>query len=1002
MKTHYRGIAWLLALVLAMSLSLPAMAEESAASALPVVGETIEGFIVRETGTFSLLGAPTVLLEHEKTGALVYYIAANDVNRSFDITFRTPAMDNRGTPHIFEHITISGSEKYPSANLFFPIINQTYNTFVNAMTMWNSTTYPLSSLSEEQLLKLVDVYLDGVFNPMLYEDERLYRREAWRYELADVEDDLTITGTVYNEMKGARTINRVANQNTLSLMYPDSLQGNDAGGDPAMIPNLTYEDLLAFHDSYYHPSNALVVLYGDLDLARILKMIDEGYFSHYERRELDVPDGDIPPQTEYAQAEYPFPVEAGTPVESASIINYGFVANGADVADEMALNVLTSVLSHQSSPLQVAVRERLPGASVGVAIDIEHPQTSILFSATGVNREDAETFKAIVDETMAQIAGEGLDADLVQAVIATDRFQTLTLPEMSNLGTQLSPSLSMIWARSGSVEYFNDYLYHLERLQELGDDTSLYTDLIERHILQNGHAAMATTYPEPGMAELEAEALKQKLAEYKASLSEEEIQALVDATAEMEAFSAEEAPLEMIKSLQAVTVQTLPEEMDLYDIGDETRDGVRYITAPTQAGDIGLTQVMLDTSWVPQEDLHTLMLYASLVGSLDTREHTKEELSLLNTRHLNGLSVAAGQVEEAGETYRPVLSAQWMGLMDDYETGVTVVDEILFETKFDNVADIQNVIAMNKTSIRQMMTTAPYLYQLYRAYAAFTDKGAYDNYLNGLEYYYALLEIEQQLAENPDQVTRALEGIQEALRNKAGAIVVFTGNEAAVETFDVAIGAFVAGMDDAAREAADYNSALPRPAMREALVMDSQVQYNMVFAPLEELDVEYSGVIDPLAQILYDGYLTPKLRHGLGAYDTLTIMNRDGLLVCSYRDPTVAETYEVLAGMGEYLETVALTQEDLDRYIISAYSSYARPLGALNGAAYAINQHLAGRSADEKLQRMREMKAMTIEDLREMAPALTKLYESGMRSTAGGATIIEANKDLYDEVLRID
>lgn len=1001
MNKKCSGIAWLLALVMVLGLTVPVMAEESAGSQLPAVGETVEGFAVREAGTFDLLGAPTVLLEHEKTGALVYYIASKDVNRSFDITFRTPAMDNRGTPHIFEHITISGSEKYPSANLFFPIINQTYNTYVNAMTMWNSTTYPVSSLSEEQLLKLADVYLDGVFNPLLYKDERLFRREAWRYELADAGDELTVTGTVYNEMKGARTISRVAGQNTLSLLYPDSLQENDPGGDPVVIPELTYEDLLKFHDAYYHPSNALVVLYGDLDLKRILKMMNEDYFSRYERQEIDVPNGDVPPGTGYTEAEFPFPVEADAPVDGASVIEYGFVANGADVADEMALNVLSSVLSHQASPLQVAVRERMPGASVGVGIDVEYPQASITFTASGVNREDAATLKTVVDETMAQIVADGLDADLVQAVIATIRFQMLTIPEASNLGTQLSPSISMMWARNGNVEYFNDYLYHMERLQGLGGDTSLYAELIERYILQNGHAAMATTYPEPGMAEREAEALAQKLADFKASLSEEEIQALVDATAEMEAFSAEEAPLEMIKSLQAVTVQTLPEEMDLYEIDDETRDGVRYITAPTQAGDIGLTQVMLDTTWVPQEDLHTLALYASLVGSLDTQKHTKEELSLLNTRHLNGLSVAAGQLEEADETFRSVLGAQWMGLMDDYETGVDLVNEILFETKFDNITDIQNVIAMNKTGIRQMMTTAPYLYQMYRAYAVFTDKGAYDNYLSGLEYYYALQEFEQQLAENPERVTRALEDMQEALRNKAGALAIFAGNEAAVETFHSTIGAIFDSMDDAAREAADY-SALPRPAMREALVIDSQVQYNMVFAPLEELGIAYSGIIDPLAQVLNDGYLTPKLRHGLGAYGTLTFMDREGLLVCSYRDPTVTETYEVLAGMGEYLETVNLSQEDLDRYIISAYSGYAMPLGTLNGAAYAINQYVAGRPADEKLQRMREMKAMTVEDLRELAPALTKLYADGMRSTAGGAAIIEANKDLFDEVLRVE
>lgn len=1001
MQKRWRGTAWLLMLVMICSLTPAAWAEEAEARSLPAVGETIHGFVVREIGTFDVLGAPTVLLEHEGTGAMVYHIAAEDVNRSFDITFRTPTLDNRGIPHIFEHITISGSEKYPSANLFFPIINQTYNTFVNAMTMWNATTFPVASLSEDQLVKLVDVYLDGVFNPMLYKDERLFRREAWRYELGAAEDDLTITGTVYNEMKGARTINRVAGQNLLTLLYPDGMQGYDPGGDPQVIPLLTYQDLLDFHDAYYHPSNALVVLYGDLDLARMLKLMDEEYFSRYERKEIDVPTGDMPTRSDYVSAEFAFPVEEGAQVDGGAVLSYGFVADGANLADEMALNVLTSVLSHQASPLQVAVRERMPGASVSVSVDIQYPQTNILFTATGVDRGDADAFKAVVDDTMAQIAADGMDAGLVQAIIATSRFQMLTMPETPNLGTSISPSLSMVWARNGSVTYFNDYLGQLERLHALGDDTSLYVDLVEDYILNNAHAALATTYPDPGLAEAQAAALAQTLADYKASLSGEEIAALVAATAEMEALSAEEAPLEMIKSLQAVTVKTLPEEIDLYDIADETLDGVRYVTTPTQAGEIGYTRLLLDTSWVPAEDLHTLALYASLVGSLDTQRHTKEELSLLNTRYLNGLSLAPYQVEEPGESYRPVLNAQWLGLMDDYATGVDLVSELLFETKFDNIADIQNVISMIRTSTRQTLAMSPYLFQLYHAYAAFTDKGAYENYINGLEYYAALIQFEKQLEEDPQSIVDALEAMQEALYSRAGAIAAFAGNEMAVDTFSSEIGAFFDGMRDDARDPADY-AALPRPAMREALVVDSQVQYNMVYAPLDALGIEYSGMLDPLSQVLYDGYLTPKLRHGLGAYDTLTLMDRDGLLVCSYRDPTVAETFDVLAGMGEYLASLTLSQEDLDRYIISAYSGYAMPQGALNAATYATTLHIAGRPADEKLTRMREMKAMTVDDLRAMGPALTALFEEGARSTSGGAAIIEANKDLYDEVLRIE
>lgn len=166
------------------------------------MGQTVHGFRVTNRDGLDLLDCPTVTLEHIKSGATVYYIASSDPNRTFDITFQTPALDDKGIPHIFEHITISGSEKYPHQNLFFPLSYQTYNTYANAMTESTTTTFPVSSLSDGQLLKLMDYYLDGVFHPMVYDEQRLFQREAWRYNLESADAPITINGTVYNEMKG--------------------------------------------------------------------------------------------------------------------------------------------------------------------------------------------------------------------------------------------------------------------------------------------------------------------------------------------------------------------------------------------------------------------------------------------------------------------------------------------------------------------------------------------------------------------------------------------------------------------------------------------------------------------------------------------------------------------------------------------------------------------------------------------------------------------------------
>ena len=226
-------------------------------SGLPAVGTVINGFEVKEISDFDMLGAKVVRFEHIKTGATVLYVANEDTNRFFDIGFRTPTEQDTGIPHVFEHSTLDGSRKFPSKELWFNLSFQTYNTYMNASTYPFMTIYPVSSLSEDQLLTLADFYTDSVFNPMVLEDKSIFDEEAWRYVLKTPDDALTIAGTVYSEMLGATTRTRKANKNFQGEIFPGSYIANDSGGNPDVIPEMTWEDIKEYHGKYYHPSNSV-------------------------------------------------------------------------------------------------------------------------------------------------------------------------------------------------------------------------------------------------------------------------------------------------------------------------------------------------------------------------------------------------------------------------------------------------------------------------------------------------------------------------------------------------------------------------------------------------------------------------------------------------------------------------------------------------------------------------------------------------------------------------
>ena len=303
-----------LPLLLSFVLLLTALVCGALAEPVYQVGEQVNGFTVTDTREFELIGADVITLRHDQTGAQVMLLMNEDTNRVFDITFRTVAEDNAGEAHVFEHATLDGSASYPSKELFFNLSSQTYNTYMNASTYPFMTTYPVASLSEAQLLKYADFYLDSCFNPMIYEDESIFKEEAWRYSLTSADDDLELTGTVYNEMLGAYTLERAASFNVFLTAFPGSTAGNVSGGRPDAITDLSWEQVCAYHDTYYHPSNSLTCVYGKLeDPGAFLELLNT-VFSAYEEKDCSelFADEGYQPLEASVTAVYEYGTEAGS------------------------------------------------------------------------------------------------------------------------------------------------------------------------------------------------------------------------------------------------------------------------------------------------------------------------------------------------------------------------------------------------------------------------------------------------------------------------------------------------------------------------------------------------------------------------------------------------------------------------------------------------------------------------------------------------------------------
>ena len=994
-------LSLLLALALFVSV-LPAIAEPAPADTdeavgLPAVGDVVEGFEVKEIRPFEMVGADLVLFEHQKTGAKLLYIANEDTNRAFQLTFPTRPIDNTGLPHVFEHSTLSGSAKYPSTGLWFNLIYQSYQTYMNAYTTDAMTSYPIASLSEEQLLALADFYTDCCLHPIVKEREDIYRTEAWRYEMEDMDSPLTLNGTVYSEMTGAMDLRESALDNANLVTFPGAALTFNYGGKPEAIPEMTWDALKNYHDTYYHPSNCIAYLYGSFeDYTVFLKLLDEA-FSPYEKKEFSFTDSGYTRITEPVVTSVPYAVAEGTDTANQSTIYYYIICPGLkeNKAQQRAADHVWELLGNSGSLLMQNLKKAFPSGSFSCGRELAAPDDALVFVANNVNKEDAEAFRTVVNDSLKQIAQDGFDTVQLDSIVTAKLLNNKLALESGEPVDTVINNLAYAYAVTGNPF---DYVESTEDQANIMDENAqgLLTAAISDWYVDPELYTLTTTYPEPGLKEKQDAALAEKLAEIKAGMTDEEKQAIIDAT---HAEPEEDENAEMIAALTPVTVADLPEEVREYAITDETgEDGVRRLNAVAGVDGVGKVDLYFDARTLPQEDIHYLRLFTRLLGQLDTDAHSKEELAVLMDRYLMSRTIGVDTCNTPEkDDVIAYLIAEWVALDDDLAAGYDLMKEILFHTQFTDLQTLSERITAQKAYVRNSINNNPYVALYSRQEGVGDPRSRYYDYLNYTAYYAFLEELEAQMASEPETVIARLQNIQSFFTNRSGAVATFAGNEASIAVNAPLVDTFFADIASEEREYPAYD--LPVPPIREAVSVDGNIQYNCNCAAFSQIGVEPDYSLNVIGSLIADQLLIPVLRDQMGAYSVWCGTDGDyAMYLISYRDPNVKATFDLYDSIPEKLAAMELTQEQIDGYIMQQYSSLAKPAGELGGAVTAMTNILHRRPADEKLQQMRAYKSVTPESVKAAAEAYAKLMEKGCRGTVGPIGTLQANSDLYDAI----
>ena len=494
--------------------------------------ENIPAYEVLKQENLTDIHSAGYLVRHKKTGARLVLIENDDENKVFSIAFRTTPKNSTGVPHILEHSVLCGSREFPLKDPFVELVKGSLNTFLNAMTYPDKTCYPVASCNDKDFQNLMHVYMDAVFYPNIYQNDKTFRQEGWSYKLDNPDGELTISGVVYNEMKGAfSSADDVLERETFNTLFPDTPYGVESGGDPSCIPNLTYENFLKFHQTYYHPSNSYIYLYGNMDMEEKLAWMDEKYLSHFDAKEVK---SEIPYQKPFAETldiVHEYPVLDGDPLENNAYLSYNMViGSGLDVK----LNVAFSVLEY-------ALLDAHIGKDVYGSYEDGILQPFFSIVAKNADENEKEKFLSIIRGTLKDIVKNGMDQKAIEAGINYFEFR-FREADFSSFPKGLMYGIdvfdSWLYDENKPFAYLQQLAIY-DELKKLAKE-GYFENLIQTYLLDNTHASIVTLIPKTGLAAENDAKTAEKLQKYKESLSKEEIEKIIADTKELAAYQEEE------------------------------------------------------------------------------------------------------------------------------------------------------------------------------------------------------------------------------------------------------------------------------------------------------------------------------------------------------------------------------------------------------------------------------------------------------------------------------
>ena len=912
---------------------------------------------------------------HRVTGAQHIHMAADNTENVFLVALRTVPMDSTGVAHILEHTALCGSEKYPVRDPFFMMIRRSLNTFMNAFTSSDWTAYPFASQNKKDFNNLLGVYLDSVFFARL--DPLDFAQEGHRLEFADATDaksELTYKGVVYNEMKGAMSsINSTLWQTMSKHLYPTSTYHYNSGGEPADIPDLSYDQFKAFYQTHYHPSNAIFVTFGDIPAAEHQASFEQNALSRFEKLDCHIAVNNEQRYTAPQYFEESYAADDQEPTENNThIILSWLLGDSTNLEATMQARLLSSVLLDNSgSPLQKALETTDLGTSPSPMCGLEDSQKELAFACgiEGSNPDQADAAEAMILEVLRDVADNGLPLEQVAASL-----HQLELSQREVSGGGYPYGLNLILTSLTSATHRGDPVALLnldpvlEKLQQQIQDPEFIKTLVRELLLNNQHRIRLVMKPDTKLARNNERLEKDRLATIKAGLSDDEKQAIVDSAAALKERQEMEEDLEL---LPKVGIEDVPTEFAYAEKTAVTSKPLALTSYNAGTNGLAYQQIIMPMPEFTEAQMDLLPLYSTCVTEMGVGSRDYQQTQLWHSSVVGAYSASASVRSDKQnlDQLHGNMSFSSKGLARNQQAMSDLMQESLEHARFDELARLRELVSQIRTYRESSITGNGHVLAMTAAASGLSANAYLSQRWGGMAGLAGLKALDQSLESSAglESLAAQLAAIHRLVLQQPRQYLLVAEGERLQGFAEVMQNSFCDTGAVPGSNLIDYQPTLT--PVNHCWTTNTQVSFCAKAYPTVPTDHDDSAALTVLGGVLRNGFLHRAVREQGGAYGGGASQdNQSGAFrFYSYRDPRIAGTLKDFDNAISWALENPLGYDKIEEAVLGVVGGLDKPGSPAGEAIQAFHSELNGRGKACTVKFRNQVLAVTDADLKRVA-----------------------------------